>query len=59
MELKLLVSLEAVLEEQGYELIDVGLPDLASVREDDGGAWLAHGDGGGTVAMLSKARRVI
>ena len=51
-----MVSLEAVLEEQGFELIDVGLPALASVREEDGGAWLAHGDGGGSVAMLSKAK---
>jgi hypothetical protein len=50
------VSLEAVLEEQGFELIDVGMPALASVREDDGGAWLAHGDGGGTLVPLSKAK---
>jgi hypothetical protein len=53
---EVLVSLEAVFEEQGFELIDVGLPELASVREDDGGAWLAHGDGGGSTAMLSKAK---
>jgi len=53
---QLLVSLEAVLEEQGFELIDVGLPELASVKEEDGGAWLAHGDGGGTFSMLSKAK---
>lgn len=52
---ELQVSLEAVLEEQGFELIDVGMPALASVREEDGGAWLAHGDGGGTVVTLSKA----
>ncbi len=50
------VSLEAVFEEQGFELIDVALPALASVREEDGGAWLAHGDGGGTFAMLNKAK---
>ncbi len=53
---ELLVSLEDVLEEQGFELIDIGLPELASVREEDGGAWLAHGDGGGNVAMLSRAK---
>jgi hypothetical protein len=53
---ELLVSLEAVLEEQGFELIDVGLPELASVREEDGGAWLAHGDGGGAMVMLNKAK---
>jgi len=46
---EVLVSLEAVFEEQGFELIDVALPDLASVREEDGGAWLAHGDGGGSM----------
>jgi hypothetical protein len=51
------VSLEAVLEEDGFELIDVSLPDLASVREEDGGAWLAHGDGGGSVVLLSKAKQ--
>ena len=45
-----------MLEEQGFELIDVGLPELASVHEEDGGAWLAHGDGGGTFSMLSKAK---
>jgi len=53
---EVLVSLEAVIEESGFELIDVGLPDLASVREEDGNAWLAHGDGGGTMAMLRKAK---
>jgi hypothetical protein len=53
---ELQVSLEAVFEEQGFELIDVGLPELASVREEDGGAWLAHGDGGGAMVMLSKAK---
>src|SRR5580698_4334024 len=51
----LMVSLEAVLEEQGFELIDVALPELASVREEDGGAWLAHGDGGGVMAMVNKS----
>lgn len=50
------VSLEAILEEPGFELLNVGLPDLASVREEDGGAWLAHGDGGGAVVMLNKAK---
>jgi hypothetical protein len=53
---ELMVSLEAVLEEQGFELIDVALPELASVREEDGGAWLAHGDGGGVTAMVNKAK---
>lgn len=50
------VSLEAVFEEQGFQLIDVGLADLAEVAEPDGGAWLAHGDGGGVLAWLKNAR---
>src|SRR5260370_1861653 len=53
---ELLISLEAVLEEPGFELLDVGLQELASVREEDGGAWLAHGDGGGTFSLLSKPK---
>jgi hypothetical protein len=34
------VSLEDVQEMPGFQLIDVGTPDLASVREEDGGGWL-------------------
>lgn len=49
------VSLEAVNEEPGFELIDVAMPALASVREEDGHAWLAHGDTGGSTVSLSQA----
>ncbi len=42
-------------EVEGYELIEVALPRLVTVREEDGGAWLAHGDDGGSVAELAKA----
>jgi hypothetical protein len=31
------VSLEDIVEKPGYQLIDVGTPDLATVREEDGG----------------------
>src|SRR5262249_42103241 len=51
----LFVSLEQVDEKPGFQLIDVATPDLASVREEDGPAWLAHGDQGGSAVALSKA----
>jgi len=43
---KLLVSLESVKEQPGFELIDVATPDLATIHEEDGGGWLAHGETG-------------
>ncbi len=49
------VSLEEVSEKPGWELIEVALPDLATVREEDGPAWLAHGDSGGSTVALSRA----
>ena len=49
------VSVEDIEEENGYELIEAALPRLATVREEDGKAWLAHGDQGGSVAELSAA----
>ena len=50
------VSLEDVKESEGYELIDIGMPCLATVREEDGLAWLAHGDDGGSLVNLSEAK---
>jgi hypothetical protein len=50
------VTLEDVKETPGYELLDVELPSLAAVREEEGPAWLAHGnDTGGSLADLAKA----
>ena len=49
------VVLYAVREFPGYELIEVALPRLAAVREEDGPAWLAHGDDGGWLATLKDA----
>src|SRR5437764_9610805 len=46
------ITLRDVRESEGYELIEVALPRLATVREEDGPAWLAHGDDGGWVANL-------
>jgi Endo-alpha-N-acetylgalactosaminidase len=50
------VTLEDVLEQPGYELIEVGTPRLATVREEDGPAWLAHADSGGVVVALDKVK---
>ena len=49
------ITLEDVHEAEGYELIQVELPRLVTVREEDGAAWLAHGDSGGSLAFLKQA----
>ncbi|PYY15972.1 MAG: hypothetical protein DMG60_16220 [Acidobacteria bacterium] len=54
-EATLRVVLYAVRESPGYELIEVALPRLAAIREEDGPAWLAHGDDGGWLATLKDA----
>lgn len=51
-----LISLENIQENAGFELIDVATPNLATVREDDGGSWLAHGDQGGNLTALAQAK---
>ncbi|WP_162463037.1 endo-alpha-N-acetylgalactosaminidase family protein [Paenibacillus psychroresistens] len=51
----LIVTLEEVLEHAGYELIEVSMPGLVSVREDEDGAWLAHGNEGGSLVTLKEA----
>ncbi len=50
------VTLEDVHEYENFQLIEVSLPDLATVREEDGAAWLAHGDNGGNLVKLSEAK---
>lgn len=50
------VSMREVIEPPGYELIDVAIPRLVTVREEDGPAWLAHGDDGGWLAELKSAK---
>jgi hypothetical protein len=54
--LTLLVTLENIHEQPGFELIEVGMPKLVSVRESARGAWLAHGDQGGSMALLFAAK---
>ncbi len=50
------ISMEEIEEREGYELIEAALPRLVTVREEDGKAWLAHGDSGGHFADLAAAR---
>jgi hypothetical protein len=51
-----LVSLENVFEERGFELIEVALPRLVTLREKDGDVWLAHADDGGSLVFLREAK---
>jgi len=51
------ITLEDVQEHAGFELIEVALPRLVTVREEEGTAWLAHGDDGGSLALLRDAKQ--
>jgi len=50
------LSLREVQELPAYELIQLELPSLVTVREDDENAWLAHGDSGGNHVFLKEAK---
>ena len=52
----LTLTMEQVHEYPGFELIEVSIPELVTVREEDGPAWLAHGRDGGAVVDLSHAQ---
>lgn len=49
------VDMHGVHEFPNYELIEVAMPRLVTVREEEGAAWLAHGDDGGWLAELKSA----
>ena len=51
----LTVTMENVLEQPGFQLIEVRTPRLVSVRDSDAQAWLAHGEQGGHLVMLADA----
>ncbi len=55
-EASLVVTMENVTEQNGFELIDAALPNLATVREEDGTGWLAHGEDGGEMVNLKDAK---
>jgi hypothetical protein len=52
----LVVTMESVKEQVGFELIELGLPQLICVREEDGPAWMAEGRGGGSFVKLEDAK---
>jgi hypothetical protein len=51
----LTINLESAQEHADFELIEIALPCLASVRESDANAWLVHGDQGGDFVWLKDA----
>ncbi len=51
----LTVDVDGIEERTGFELIEVTLPCLVSIRESDASAWLVHGDEGGSFAWLKNA----
>jgi len=50
------ITLEDIKENAGYELIEIGMPRLVTIREDDGPGWLAQADDGGSVVALDEAK---
>ncbi len=49
------ITLEDIKEDAGYELIEIGMPRLVTIREEDGPGWLAQADDGGSVVALDEA----
>jgi hypothetical protein len=54
--LSMVATMENVVEHPGFELIEVGLPNLVTVREEDGASWMAHGRDGGELVELQHAK---
>ena len=52
----LTLTLESVVESPGFELIELALPGLATVRETDEGAWMAQGRDGGSFVRVAAAK---
>jgi hypothetical protein len=55
-EAALTVGLTDVAEKPGYELIEVSLPNLATVHAGEANAWMAQGRHGGSFVRLAQAR---
>jgi hypothetical protein len=51
----LLLTLENVREHAGFELIELAIPNLVTVREDEPDAWMAQGRNGGSFVRLKHA----
>ena len=52
----LILTMEKIVEQPGFELIEVALPNLVTVRESDPSAWLAQGRDGGSFVRLAAAK---
>jgi hypothetical protein len=50
------MTVEAAAESPGFELIELALPNLATVRETDEGAWMAQGRDGGSFVRVGAAK---
>lgn len=55
-EATLVLTMERVKEQPGFALIEAALPQLVTVREEDGSAWMAEGRGGGSFVRLEEAK---
>ena len=52
----LVLTMESIEEQAGFELIEMALPHLVSVHEADGPAWMAEGRNGGSFVRLEAAK---
>jgi hypothetical protein len=52
----LVVTMDHIEEEQGFQLIEMALPQLVAVREQEGPAWMAEGRHSGSFVRLSEAK---
>jgi hypothetical protein len=52
----LTLTIEDIVEHPGFQLIEVALPNLATVRESDQAAWMAQGRDGGSFVRVSEAK---
>jgi hypothetical protein len=54
----LTLTLENVVEQPGYELIEIALPRLVAMNEAEPQAWMAEGRDGGSFVRLADAKSV-
>src|SRR5208282_5286870 len=47
---------EEVKEQPGFELIEAALPQLVTIKEEDGPSWMGEGRDGGSFVNLKEAR---
>jgi len=50
------ITLQDVVEHPGFELIEVSLPNLATVRAGEPAAWVAQGRNGGSFVRVASAK---